>query len=116
MAAAEGRLTGHSFEWRTGPSVCVVIASGGYPGTFETGKEIRGVAEAEASGASIFQAGTRILHGRLETAGGRVLGVTASGSDLSQAITRAYTATEHIAFDRMHYRRDIGRKGLRSKT
>jgi phosphoribosylamine--glycine ligase len=112
MAAAQGRLAGHRFEWRTGPSVCVVMASGGYPGAFETGKEIRGVAEAEATGAAVFQAGTRVLNGRLETAGGRVLGVTASGADLTQAIARAYAAAEHIAFDGMHYRRDIGRKGL----
>jgi phosphoribosylamine--glycine ligase len=112
MAAAEGGLAGHNFEWRPGPSVCVVLASGGYPGTFETGKEIRGIAEAEAAGASVFQAGTRMLHGRLETSGGRVLGVTASGPDLAQAIARAYTAAEHITFDGMHYRRDIGRKGL----
>jgi phosphoribosylamine--glycine ligase len=112
MAAAEGHLAGHHFEWRTGASVCVVMASGGYPGAFETGKEIRGVAEAEAAGASVFQAGTRRLHGRLETAGGRVLGVTASGSDLAQAIARAYAAAEHITFEGLHYRRDIGRKGL----
>jgi len=92
------------------------MASGGYPGPFETGKGIRGVAEAEATGASVFQAGTRILHGRLETAGGRVLGVTASGSDLANAIARAYAASERVSFDGVHYRRDIGSKGLRSRT
>jgi len=112
MAAAEGRLAGQKLEWRSGPSVCVVLASGGYPGAYETGKEIRGVHEAEAAGATVFQAGTRLLHGRLETAGGRVLGVTASGASLVGAIDAAYAGVAKIEFEGMHYRRDIGRKGL----
>jgi len=112
MAAAEGRLAGEKLEWRTGPSVCVVLASGGYPGAFETGKEIRGVDAAEATGASVFQAGTRMREGRLETSGGRVLGVTASGADLRGAIEAAYRGVEKIEFEGMHYRRDIGSKGL----
>jgi phosphoribosylamine--glycine ligase len=112
MAAAEGRLAGEKLEWRTGPSVCVVLASGGYPGAFETGKEIRGVDAAEATGASVFQAGTRMREGRLETSGGRVLGVTASGADLRAAIEVAYRGVEKIEFEGMHFRRDIGGKGL----
>jgi phosphoribosylamine--glycine ligase len=112
MDAAAGRLAGHKLEWRTGPSVCVVLASAGYPGSCETSKEIRGVIDAENTGATVFQAGTRMLHGRLETAGGRVLGVTASGNDLSCAIGSVYKAVERIHFDGMHYRRDIGHKGL----
>jgi len=112
MDAADGRLAGHTLEWRTGPSVCVVLASGGYPGAFETGKEITGIGDAENTGAAVFQAGTRMLHGRIETAGGRVLGVTASGADLGTAIDAAYRAAGHIHFDGMHYRRDIGQKGL----
>jgi len=80
MAAAEGRLRGVKLVWRTGPSVCVVLASAGYPGAYETGKEISGIAEAEATGATVFQAGTRLAPaGALETSGGRVLGVTAGG-------------------------------------
>jgi phosphoribosylamine--glycine ligase len=116
-AAAEGRLNGMKLAWRTGPSVCVVLASAGYPGAYETGKEIGGIAEAEALGATVFQAGTRLgpegaPTGAIETAGGRVLGVTAGGVDLKMAIKRAYTAVEKIHFDGMHYRRDIGQKGL----
>jgi phosphoribosylamine--glycine ligase len=88
------------------------MASAGYPGSYESGKEIRGVNDAENTGATVFQAGTRILHGRLETSGGRVLGVTASGADLRAAIDAAYVAAGRIEFDGMHYRRDIGHKGL----
>jgi phosphoribosylamine--glycine ligase len=113
MAAAEGRLAGQRLNWRSGPSVCVVLASGGYPGKFESGKAIRGIEEAEATGAVVFQAGTRNGAPGLETSGGRVLGVTASGSDLDAAIQAAYRAVERISFDGMHYRRDIGQKGLR---
>ena len=113
MAAAEGRLAGQKLEWRAGPSVCVVLASLGYPGACEAGKEIRGVYEAEATGAAVFHAATRILHGRLETNGGRVLGVTASGADLKAAIDGAYAGVGKIGFEGMQYRRDIGGKGLR---
>ena len=113
LAAAEGRLGGSRIEWRTGPSVCVVLASGGYPGSYETGKPITGIAEAEALGATVFHAGTRTGAHGLETSGGRVLGVTASGPDLATAIDSAYRAAGAIQFPGMHYRRDIGQKGLR---
>ena len=112
VAASEGTLAGQKLAWRAGPSVCVVMASAGYPGAYETGKEIRGVQMAEAKGATVFHAGTRALHGRLETSGGRVLGVTASGADLPAAIAAAYEGVRHIEFEGMHYRRDIGSKGL----
>ena len=113
MAAAEGRLGGMKLAWRTGPSVCVVLASAGYPGSYETGKPIAGIADARAAGATVFQAGTRTGGGgRLETVGGRVLGVTASGADLKSAIESAYRGVEKIRFEGMHYRRDIGKKGL----
>jgi phosphoribosylamine--glycine ligase len=112
MAAAEGRLAGQKLEWRAGPSVCVVLASAGYPGAYESGKEIRGVYDAEATGVTVFQAGTRMLHGRLETNGGRVLGVTASGADLGRAIEAAYAGVAKLSFEGMQYRRDIGKKGL----
>ena len=112
LAASEGKLAGTKLDWRAGPSVCVVLASAGYPGAYETGKEIRGIQMAEANGATIFHAGTRMLHGRLETSGGRVLGVTASGTDLPDAIATAYEGVRHIEFEGMHYRRDIGSKGL----
>jgi phosphoribosylamine--glycine ligase len=112
VAASEGKLAGHKLAWRAGPSVCVVMASAGYPGAYETGKEIRGVQMAEALGATVFQAGTRTAHGRLETSGGRVLGVTASGADLPAAIAAAYEGVKHIEFEGMHYRRDIGGRGM----
>ncbi len=112
LAASEGKLAGTKLEWRAGPSVCVVLTSAGYPGAYEAGKEIRGIQMAEANGVTIFHAGTRMLHGRLETSGGRVLGVTASGTDLPDAIATAYEGVRHIDFEGMHYRRDIGSKGL----
>ena len=112
MAAASGELAGVKLEWRRGPSVCVVLASGGYPGTYETGKAIRGIDAAEATGATVFHAGTRMGGAGLESAGGRVLGVTAAGQDLAGAIHGAYEAVRQIDFERMHYRTDIGRKGL----
>jgi phosphoribosylamine---glycine ligase len=111
MAAADGRLAGTKLTWRAGPSVCVVMASGGYPGAFETGKSIRGIAEAESTGATVFQAGTRTGANGLETAGGRVLGVTASGDDLGSAIGAAYRGVGRIQFEGMHFRRDIGGRG-----
>src|ERR1035441_7362470 len=113
LAASEGKLAGHKLAWHAGPSVCVVLASAGYPGAYETGKEIRGLEMAEAKGATVFHAGTRTLHGRLETSGGRVLGVTASGADLPAAIAAAYEGVRHIEFEGMHYRRDIASKGLK---
>lgn len=113
MASAEGRLSAERLEWKPGPSLCVVLASGGYPGTFETGKAIRGIEEAEASGSNVYHAGTRMGANGLETAGGRVLGVTASAADLAGAIDAAYAGVRKIHFDGMHYRTDIGRKGLK---
>jgi phosphoribosylamine--glycine ligase len=112
LAAANGELGGVTLEWRSGPSVCVVLASGGYPGPYETGRIISGIDTAEAGGAAVFHAGTREGPNGIETAGGRVLGVTAGGADLPEAMNRAYTAVHSIHFDGMHYRTDIGRKGL----
>jgi phosphoribosylamine--glycine ligase len=112
LAAASGELAGVKLEWRSGPSVCVVLASGGYPGAYESGKAIRGIDAAEAAGATVFHAGTRMGAAGLETAGGRVLGVTAAGQDLAGAIHGAYEAVRRVNFDGMHYRTDIGRKGL----
>jgi phosphoribosylamine---glycine ligase len=112
MAAAEGNLAHVKLEWRSGPSVCVVLASEGYPGAYPTGRAIRGMEAAEATGATVFHAGTRTGVDGLETAGGRVLGVTAGGADLAQAIQATYAGVREIHFEGMHYRRDIGSKGL----
>jgi phosphoribosylamine---glycine ligase len=113
MAAATGRLCGTKLSWRAGPSVCVVLASGGYPGAFQKGRPITGIEAAEATGAAVFHAGTRQSEAGIETAGGRVLGVTASGANLPEAIAAAYRAAGKIHFDGMHYRKDIAAKGLR---
>ena len=113
MSAARGELGRHKLEWRRGASVCVVVASGGYPGTYPTGVPIHGIEQAEATGATVFHAGTRAGKSGIETSGGRVLGVTAGSEDLQSAIERAYAAVERIEFAGMHFRRDIGQKGLK---
>lgn len=111
-AAADGILAGHSLAWKKDPSVCIVMAAHNYPGTPRTGDAIEGISDAESAGVEVFQAGTRQGARGLETAGGRVLGVTASGPNLREAIDKAYAGVARIRFDGMHYRRDIGRKGL----
>jgi phosphoribosylamine--glycine ligase len=113
LAAARGDLAGASLTWRPDPSVCVVLAAAGYPGTPRRGDRIAGIDQAEAAGAAVFHAGTRSGQAGVETAGGRVLGVTASGPDLAGAIERTYQAVSKVHFDGMHYRTDIGRKGLK---
>ena len=115
-AAAGGGLAAIRPEWSDGATVCVVAASGGYPDEFARDKPITGLGEAEALPAvKVFHSGTRLRDGQYVTAGGRVLGVTAGGSDLREAISRAYGAVEKIHFEGIHYRRDIGRKGLNRK-
>jgi len=108
-AAVEGTLSGCKVSWDPRPCVTVVLASGGYPGSYRTGLEIEGLAAAAARpGVNLFHAGTSLdPAGRVRTAGGRVLGVTALGDDLADARARAYQAAELIRFDRVHYRRDI---------
>jgi phosphoribosylamine--glycine ligase len=107
MDAANGALNYDHLDWSPDPATCVVMASGGYPGAFETGKKITGIDDVKD--AVVFEAGVK--NGL--TAGGRVLGVTASGADLKQSIDRAYAAVNKIHFDGMHYRHDIGARGLR---
>ena len=111
VAAAHGGPWPEVGPWPTRASVCVVLASGGYPGKYGTGAAIEGVESAEtAPGVTVFHAGTALRDGRLVTAGGRVLGVTAAAGDLATAIARAYGAVGAIRFEGMHYRRDIGRR------
>lgn len=110
MRAAHGELRGAALQWRREPSVCVVMAAAGYPGQVRTGDAIHGI---ESCDAEVFQAGTRAGAKGLETAGGRVLGVTASAPDLKAAVDKAYKAVNKIHFDGMHYRHDIARKGFR---
>jgi phosphoribosylamine--glycine ligase len=113
----EGELGAIEARWSPSPAVCVVMTSKGYPGKPELGKTITGYDVAEAQGGvKVFHAGTTFHEGHLRTAGGRVLGVTATGADLPGAIERAYTAVSKIRFEGMHFRRDIGEKGLRHLT
>jgi phosphoribosylamine--glycine ligase len=99
--------------WRPGGSVCVVLTSSGYPGHYETGKEIQGLAEASAiKNVTIFHGGTRRFESSYYSSSGRVLGVTATGDGLEQAVRTCYEAAGKIHFEGMHYRRDIGDPGV----
>jgi phosphoribosylamine---glycine ligase len=114
QASVEGRVSDGDFKWSTDPAVCVVMASGGYPGAFEANKIITGIDEAERIyGVKVFHAGTTRHEGAFYTAGGRVLGVTARGVDLPEAVERAYDAVMKIRFEGMHYRKDIAARGLK---
>jgi phosphoribosylamine--glycine ligase len=113
QAAIEGRLHEVEIAWRAEPAVCVVLAAGGYPGPYEKGKPITGLrAAARLKDVAVFHAGTAMRQGRVVTAGGRVLGVTALGNPLGAAIDRAYQAVRKIRWEGMHFRTDIGRKAL----
>jgi len=114
LAAATGKGLPPALTWSAQSSVCVVMTSAGYPGSFETGRAITGVEAAAAlPGVNVFHAGTALADGALVTAGGRVLGVQAVAADVSAAIRTAYAAVERIRFDGAHYRRDIGHHALR---
>ena len=113
-ASIQGRVSEGDFKWSPDASVCVVMSSGGYPGTFEVGKRIDGLEEAGAvSGVKVFHAGTSKRDGSYYTSGGRVLGVTARAADLETAVARAYEACGKIAFEGAHYRKDIAARALK---
>jgi phosphoribosylamine--glycine ligase len=113
-ASIEGRVSDGDFRWSQDASVCVVMASGGYPGTIEVGKKITGIEEADKlPGVKVFHAGTSARDGAYYTAGGRVLGVTARADKLETAVARAYQAVDKIQFDGMHYRKDIAARALK---
>jgi phosphoribosylamine--glycine ligase len=113
-AAIDGRVSDGTFRWSNDSAVCVVLASQGYPGAYETGKRITGIGDAEQlPGTKVFHAGTTRQGDDFLTAGGRVLGVTARGKDLTEALARVYEGCSRIRFDGMHYRRDIASKPLR---
>ncbi|NJO43064.1 MAG: phosphoribosylamine--glycine ligase [Cyanobacteria bacterium CRU_2_1] len=98
--------------WKSGAAACVVMAAGGYPGTYKKGLPLRGIEQAESRGALVFHAGTKIKQQQLVTDGGRVLGVTAVGESFKEAIAQAYSAIGCIQFEGMYYRRDIGHRIL----
>lgn len=101
-------------QWSDEACTCVIMASGGYPKSYPKGIEISGLSEGQLEGVTIYHAGTAIHDGMLVTSGGRVLGVTALGSDLSEALEKSYNAVEKIGFDGAHYRKDIGQRALKA--
>ena len=116
-ACIDGTLGSMQLEWSPKAAVCVVMASGGYPGSYEKGKLIRGLKEASAGDTEtvVFQAGTAAHEGSVVTNGGRVLGVTSLGNGLEEAIARAYAACGKIEFEGAYMRTDIGKKALDRK-
>jgi phosphoribosylamine--glycine ligase len=111
---AAGILEPSRLKWKPGASGCVVIASGGYPGKFETGRRIDGLTDAErVAGVKVFHAGTRREGASSLTSGGRVLGLTAADATLEAALAKVYEAAEKIRFEGMQYRRDIGARAGR---
>jgi phosphoribosylamine--glycine ligase len=112
-AAVDGKLDEVEIKWDERSCICVVIASGGYPGNYEKGIEIKGLKKAgKQKNVIVYHAGTKKENEKIYTNGGRVLGVTALGEDITQAIDRAYKAIEYIHFDKMYYRKDIGHKAV----
>jgi phosphoribosylamine---glycine ligase len=114
MDAANGRLEASKLKWKPGASVCVVAASAGYPGKFQSGKEIRDLTALNSdNGVKVLHAGTTKSGDMIVTSGGRVLGVTAHGESLDVTLARAYSAMDKIEFDGKHFRRDIGASSKR---
>ena len=112
-ACIEGNASAIKPVWKEESSICVVLASGGYPGTYEKGKIINGLSKTEnKKGIKVFHGGTQYDGKNFLTSGGRVLGVTALGNSIPDAIENAYSAVSLISFDKMHFRKDIGKKAL----
>ena len=113
MACIEGNLANFpSIKWKKQSSVCAVMAAGGYPDKVDMGQFITGIGKAEDLGAFVFQSGTKLKNNALVTNGGRVLGVTALGEDIKNAIANVYSAIEFVAYDGMYYRKDIASKAI----
>lgn len=112
-AIIDKKLAGTQIKWRDEAAVCVVMAAGGYPGSYEKGQAISGLEDAAATGATVFHAGTAEKDGRIVANGGRVLGVTALGQTIPEAIANVYKAVGKITWDGVQYRKDIGQKALK---
>jgi phosphoribosylamine--glycine ligase len=112
LASCDGNLHELKVEWDSRPCVCVVMTSGGYPGKYQNGYEIKGLDQVIDEDTVVFHAGTKNDGGTIVTAGGRVLGVTSLGGTLEKAIAKAYEAVEKIQFDHMFFRRDIAQKAV----
>jgi len=114
LATCDGTLDKITLEWDERPAVCVVMASGGYPGDYEKGKVIAGIDEAEKLGdVNVFHAVTAAKDGKVVSSGGRVLGVTALGKTIADAQAKAYRAVEKISFEKAYYRKDIADKAIK---
>jgi phosphoribosylamine---glycine ligase len=112
-ACVDGKLAEVEMRWKPGASACVIASSGGYPASYQTGFEIKGLGgAAEILGVEVFHSGTALSGGVLRTSGGRVLGVTATAHTLKEALRRAYEAVGRIHFEGMYFRRDIGHRAL----
>lgn len=112
LAIIDDRLAEMNIEWHEEAAVCVVMASGGYPESSDKGRVITGLKEAEEAGAIVFHAGTKETDGNIVTNGGRVLGISALGKDIAEAIDNAYKGVKQITFENMQYRTDIGKKAF----
>ena len=114
LAVCDGTLDQVKLKWDSRPAVCVVMASGGYPGDYQKGKKITGLQELrQLENVMVFHAGTKKQNGDIVTNGGRVLGVTALGRTIADAKTRAYQAVDKIQFEGAYYRRDIADKAIK---
>ena len=112
-AIYDERLSEVDIRWKDESCACVILASGGYPKSYEKGKEISGLDDkGQADGVFVYHAGTKLSDGVFTTNGGRVLGVTATGKDLETALANAYSGAKKITFDKVHYRNDIGKRAL----
>lgn len=112
-AVIDEKLDTINIEWKNQSAACIILASGGYPKKYETGKEISGLNEkGQIENALIYHAGTKADNDKFLTAGGRVLGITATADDLKSALDSAYETVKSISFEKMHYRKDIGQKAL----
>lgn len=105
-------LSDLDIEWSDGASACVIMASGGYPKSYPKGIEITGLTDGQLDGVTVYHAGTAVKDGKLVTSGGRVLGVTALGNTLEEALEKSYDAVNKIHFENAHYRKDIGQRAL----
>ncbi len=112
MAVVDGKLDEVNIEWTKEAAVCVVLASGGYPASYEKNKLIKGIKEAEQSGLLVFHAGTKEKDGAIYTNGGRVLNVVAEAESIKKAVDKVYSSIDKIKFDKVYYRKDIAHRAL----
>ena len=112
LKTANCELDKAELVWSSDPAVCIVLASGGYPVSVDKGHEIRGIEAAEADGAIVYHAGTVLKDGKLLNHGGRVLGVTARGRNIEEAVKNAYEAASRISWQGMQYRSDIAKRAF----